>query len=804
MKTSPSAPVRIGNGIVLRTILVTLLAFLVSSLVAIAYTTHETGQRAEQTIDARLVQLLDTVESTVKVACFVNDPGLAREVALGLLGNPEVLRVSILAGQAVLADEIRRGASVGMAEMTPGIIERHIVSPFDASETVGTVRLIPNPEVIENLKDSAILLAAKQIVWQLVFVSAAILAALILLLVRPISRMSLALQKMDPTAGDRLFIPAGHERTEIGQLARSVNQLADHLVTALEETRQARQAAEHAASAKSSFLANMSHEIRTPLNAVLGLARIGMKENMGRKAGDTCQRILVFGEHLLGVINDILDFSKIEAGKMSIESAPLQLSQLVAEAIDLVAGRAVEKQLVLTSRLSPDLPAWVAGDAMRIRQILVNLLSNAIKFTARGHVDLSVIPADGEVWFAIRDEGIGMTPEELSRLFRPFEQADSSTTRRFGGTGLGLAISMNLASLMGGVIHASSVFGQGSIFTLQLPLAATSAPAAGATATIALPAGAHRLDGLRILAAEDVDVNRFILADILNEAGAHADFAENGRIAVERVSAAPSAWDVILMDVQMPEMDGHEATRRIKPIAPRLPVIGLTAHALPEEREKCLAAGMVDHVSKPVSPEVLVAAILRHVRVPAPATEPTQSAHSPPSAQPATFPAQTVPDAVPPAPTFSPRTVDSAIDWQKLEIRFKGKRAFVQKIFQSILANHTNAPARLRELSGAADYDALAFLAHGLKGIAGNIAATPQQDLAARTESLARQRDPHSLTLARELAESLEALLAELNDYLAEAASSDDGRPDDTLRVTDATDAAGAPAASHAGSRRPT
>lgn len=314
---------------------------------------------------------------------------------------------------------------------------------------------------------------------------------------------------------------------------------------------------------------------------------------------------------------------------------------------------------------------------------------------------------------------------------------------------------MNLASLMGGVIHVSSVFGQGSTFTLQLPLAATPAPDAATDAARPTAAG-HRLDGLRILAAEDVDVNRLILEDILGEAGAHVDFADNGRIAVERVSADPDAWDIILMDVQMPEMDGHEAARRIKTIAPRLPIIGLTAHALPEERARCFAAGMVDHVGKPVSPETLVAAILRHIQPRAPV-------------EPAATPAPAIPAAIPPAPTLSPRTDNNAIDWQKLEIRFKGKRAFVRKIFQSILANHANAPARLRELSAAEDYGALVFLAHNLKGIAGNIAAPAQQELAARTEAAARQQDTKSLELALALATGVETLLAELKRYLAES-----------------------------------
>ncbi|MEW5769065.1 MAG: PAS domain S-box protein [Pseudomonadota bacterium] len=377
-------------------------------------------------------------------------------------------------------------------------------------------------------------------------------------------------------------------------------------------TQKALTEAERLARVKSEFLANMSHEIRTPLNAVLGLAQIGARDAADGPAGGNFQRILAAGRHLLDVINDVLDFSKIEAGKFGIESHDFQLDATVQAALDLVAERAREKGLRVEVDWGRGLPHWVRGDSLRLRQILVNLLSNAVKFTTEGEVRL-VLSWEGEkACFSVRDSGIGMDAGQLARLFNPFEQADSSASRKFGGTGLGLAISRNLAQLMGGDISVQSRPGEGSTFTLRLPLLAAEDPHAHVER--AVDTEGPRLAHLRVLAAEDVEVNRLILEDMLAYEGAETVFAENGRQALERLDElGVAAFDVVLMDVQMPEMDGYEATRRIHELAPALPVIGLTAHALAEERDKCLAAGMVEHVTKPFDADDLVAAIRRHV-----------------------------------------------------------------------------------------------------------------------------------------------------------------------------------------------
>ena len=502
----------------------------------------------------------------------------------------------------------------------------------------------------------------------------------------------------------------------------------------------ARREAERLARIKSDFLANMSHEIRTPLGAVLGFARIGMRENRGRRSHAICERIFKSGEHLLAVVNDILDFSKIEAGKLIIDPHPMPLAGVIDEAVGLVADRAAEKNLVLQSRSAAGLPAWVLGDALRIRQILVNLLTNAVKFTERGQVELSVARERDDIRFTVRDEGIGMTDEQLARLFQPFEQADSSTTRKHGGSGLGLTISLQLARLMGGDIDVVSVPGRGSTFTLRLPL--PEAAAAAQEKAEGAPGTTRRLVGIRVLAAEDIDVNRLILADMLEQEGALVVFAQNGLEAVMRVEADPDACDVVLMDVQMPVMDGYAATRRIAQIAPRLPVIGLTAHALAEEREHGREAGMIDHVTKPIEPDVLVATILRHL-----------------AARPA---AQSAPVEAPPAAPPAPTIPDRLIDWPALSARFGNKEDFVRKLIASALDSLGDSGQKLAAAIAERDFKALAFLAHSLKGVAGNLLAQQAFELAQATDGAARNGLPEAFELAARLAELVAALRAEL------------------------------------------
>ena len=363
--------------------------------------------------------------------------------------------------------------------------------------------------------------------------------------------------------------------------------------------------AEAANRTKNQFLANMSHEIRTPLNAVMGLAQVGRRDSQDPEARNRFSHILASGEHLLGIINEILDLSKLDAGKLHVDSIPFEVIANANEALEFVRESAREKGLNLAVEYDPELPGWVMGDPLRLRQILVNLLGNAIKFTGQGEVRLAVHPENGHIRFAVIDTGIGIKPSQISRLFDAFEQADGTITRRYSGTGLGLAISLDLARLMGGSITVKSTPGQGSTFTLRLPLTKTS-PSRQFAKREAHPTG-PRLAGLSVLAVEDDELNRMVLREMLEYEGVTLVLAENGQQALDFLEDSDSiAIDVVIMDVQMPGMDGYEATRRIHSIAPSLPVIGLTAHAMREERERCVGAGMVAHLTKPIDANHLV------------------------------------------------------------------------------------------------------------------------------------------------------------------------------------------------------
>lgn len=526
---------------------------------------------------------------------------------------------------------------------------------------------------------------------------------------------------------------------DITETRRNRDELQQHrvhleeLVTErTQELSVAKEAAESAARAKGDFLANMSHEIRTPMNAVLGLARIGQRDYGEGGAGETFGEILTAGAHLLGVINDILDFSKMEAGKLAIETRPFSLSQVVDEALSMVSSAALAKGLTLHHGL-PQVSTPLLGDALRLRQILVNLLSNAVKFTGQGSIELRVTRAGNLVHFAVRDTGIGMNADQCQRVFQAFEQGDNTTTRQYGGSGLGLAISHQLATLMGGRLDVESSPGLGSTFLLQLPLP----EATGETAPQRPQASrGQQLAGVCVLAAEDLEVNRLVLGDILEHEGARVVFAEHGQEALMRLAEyGANAFDVVLMDIQMPVMDGYEATRRLRLIAPELPVIGLTAHALPEERERCLAVGMVEHVSKPIDPATLLATIQAYVQ---------RTAALPPVARVSGSPAVPLHDVV---------------DLKALRSRFGSRDALIDKLLTTALHSQQETPQKLRAAAAGANTADLAFLAHNLKGLAGNLCAPLLLDRARALESSARTGAVNTAGLAAEVAHELEALL---------------------------------------------
>ena len=385
----------------------------------------------------------------------------------------------------------------------------------------------------------------------------------------------------------------------------------------------AQEAAERANRTKGEFLANMSHEIRTPLNGVLGFAQLALMPGSEQTKRRHIEHILTAGKQLLRLINDILDMSKIDAGKLTLERIPLSLPQVIDSVVQQLEGQAEAKHLNLIARIDPQACITLVGDPLRLEQILLNYVSNAIKFTEVGEVNIHASLQRGEghkvqVKLEVRDTGIGLTPQACAKLFLAFEQADNSTTRRFGGTGLGLAICKQLARLMNGDVGVESQVGVGSRFwaIVELERNVESLTTSWSPAIQANQRGTQAvLAGLRVLLAEDNDLNAILVASALQEMGCHVAIAANGLEALEMLEAG--AFDCILMDLQMPLLDGLEATRRIRAQSryAELPIIAVTANARQEDRQRCLDAGMNDFLAKPVELAQLEWLLLQWTRV---------------------------------------------------------------------------------------------------------------------------------------------------------------------------------------------